>query len=153
MESNVVSVFQAGAVFGAMFSAWIGNAIGRRYSLLINIILYLIGAIFMTAAMGKSGIALLYVGRILTGWGVGASTMLVPVYVAECSPAHIRGRLVGLYEVGVQFGTMVSRLRLSPRLLTQTSRSDSGSPTVSCTHRTGHPSIASPLPSRSSSRA
>jgi MFS family permease len=32
---------------------------------------------------------------------------LVPVYVAECSPPHIRGRLVGLYEVGVQFGTMV----------------------------------------------
>jgi MFS family permease len=82
--------------------------LGRRITLLINLVIYTIGATLMTAASGSAGVALVYLGRILTGWGVGASTMLVPVYVAECSPPHIRGRLVGLYEVGVQFGTMVS---------------------------------------------
>ncbi|WVR04206.1 hypothetical protein IAU60_001206 [Kwoniella sp. DSM 27419] len=105
--SNVVSVFQAGAVFGALFSAFAADKLGRRIALMINLCIYTVGAAFMTGASGTAGVGLVYAGRVLTGWGVGASTMIVPVYVAECSPPHIRGRLVGLYEVGVQFGTMV----------------------------------------------
>jgi MFS family permease len=101
---------QAGAVFGAMISSPLANRLGRRFSLFINFGIYIVGAVLMTAASGTSGIPLVYSGRVLTGWGVGASTMLVPVYVAECSPPHVRGRLVGLYEVGVQFGTMVCLL-------------------------------------------
>lgn len=37
--------------------------------------------------------------------GVGAASMLVPLYTAECAPANLRGRLVGIYEIGVQLGT------------------------------------------------
>lgn len=103
-HSNVVSVFQAGATVGALGSVYFANTLGRRTCLLFNLIIYILGAALMT---GANGVGLVYAGRILTGWGVGASTMLVPVYVAECSPPHIRGRLVGLYEVGVQLGTMV----------------------------------------------
>jgi MFS family permease len=118
--SNVVSVFQAGAVFGALISASFADRFGRRLCLLANLIIYIVGAALMTAASGTAGIGLVYAGRVLTGWAVGASTMIVPVYVAECSPPHIRGRLVGLYEVGVQFGTMVSIsvLPIRHRLLT-----------------------------------
>jgi MFS family permease len=90
-----------------MLSSPLANTIGRRYSLFVNFGIYIVGAALMTAASGSAGVGLVYAGRVLTGWGVGASTMLVPVYVAECSPPHVRGRLVGLYEVGVQFGTMV----------------------------------------------
>lgn len=39
--------------------------------------------------------------------GVGAASMLVPLYTAECSPPAIRGRLVGIYEIGVQVGTCI----------------------------------------------
>lgn len=106
-SSNVVSVFQAGAVFGALLSSPLANHLGRRWSIIINLIIYTIGAAFMTGAQGSAGVALMYTGRVFTGWAVGASSMITPVYVAECAPAHIRGRLVGLYEVGVQFGTMV----------------------------------------------
>ncbi|KAL7420951.1 hypothetical protein Q5752_004905 [Cryptotrichosporon argae] len=106
-SSNVVSVFQAGAIFGALCSSFAADRIGRRACLMANLIVYLVGAAFMTGASGHAGTALVYLGRVFTGWAVGASTMLVPVYVAECSPPHIRGRLVGLYEVGVQFGTMI----------------------------------------------
>lgn len=98
---------QAGAVFGALFSAFAADRIGRRLALMANLVLYAIGAAFMTGATGSAGVGLMYAGRVLTGWGVGASTMIVPVYVAECSPPHVRGRLVGMYEVGVQFGTMI----------------------------------------------
>ena len=116
-NSNVVSVFQAGAVFGAMLSSISSNLIGRKMTLLANLVVYLLGAVLMTAASGTAGVGLVYAGRVLTGWGVGASTMLVPIFVAESSPAHIRGRLVGLYEVGVQFGTMVSRNSLDISLI------------------------------------
>ncbi len=57
-----------------------------------NVAFYMVGAALMTAAKGKAGIPMMYTGRIITGWGVGASTMLVPIYVAECSPPHVRGR-------------------------------------------------------------
>lgn len=87
------------------------NGIGRRWSIIVNLVIYTIGAALMTAATGNAGVGLIYTGRLLTGWAVGASSMITPVYVAECSPAHVRGRLVGLYEVGVQFGTMVSLAR------------------------------------------
>ncbi len=107
-QSNIVSVFQAGAVFGAMASSFFADKIGRRLTLMANIALYFLGAVLMTAASGDAGVGLVYAGRVITGWSVGASSMLVPVYVAECSPPHVRGRLVGLYEVGVQFGVMVS---------------------------------------------
>jgi MFS family permease len=84
-----------------MVSSFIANRLGRRISLFINLVIYIIGAAFMTGASGSAGEGLVYTGRVLTGWGVGASTMIVPVYV-------------GMYEVGVQFGTMVSEDR-SPR--------------------------------------
>jgi len=98
---------QAGATVGSIALCFAADKFGRRASLMANFILYLIGAAMMVGASGSAGVALVYTGRVLTGFSVGASTMLVPVYVAECSPPHIRGRMVGLYEVGVQFGTMI----------------------------------------------
>lgn len=110
MQITPLADVQAGAVFGALFSSGVSDRIGRRLALVGNIFIYFVGAALMTAASGSAAIGLMYAGRALTGWGVGASSMLVPVYVAECSPPHIRGRLVGLYEVGVQLGVMVSPL-------------------------------------------
>lgn len=103
-HSNVVSAFQAGATVGSLVPVYLSDRFGRRTCLMVNLIIYLIGAALMT---GANGAGMVYAGRVLTGWGVGCSTMVVPVYVAECSPPHVRGRLVGLYEVGVQMGTMI----------------------------------------------
>lgn len=47
-------------------------------------------------------IGLIYAGRAVTGLGVGASSLLVPVYISECSPPAIRGRLIGIFEVLLQ---------------------------------------------------
>lgn len=47
------------------------------------------------------------VGRGIGGIGVGAASMIVPLYVAEASPPHIRGRLIGIYEIGVSMGTLI----------------------------------------------
>jgi MFS family permease len=54
---------------------------------------------------GKIG--LMYAGRAFTGLGVGSSSLVVPQYIAECSPPPIRGGLVGLFEICLQLGTVV----------------------------------------------
>ncbi|OJI84038.1 hypothetical protein ASPTUDRAFT_56004 [Aspergillus tubingensis CBS 134.48] len=77
LSSNVVSMFQAGAFFGIVFT--IGSS------------LQLVGRVDE-----------LYAGRVLTGLGVGASSTMIPVYIAECSPALVRGRLVGCFEIMLQ---------------------------------------------------
>jgi len=54
-----------------------------------------------------SGLGLIYGGRVLAGIGVGAASNLTPIYISEISPPAIRGRLVGLYELGWQMGGLV----------------------------------------------
>lgn len=57
---------------------------------------------------GASGIVgLLIAGRAIAGLGIGAVSLLVPVYIAETSPPSIRGRLVGIFEVLSQGGGML----------------------------------------------
>lgn len=46
----------------------------------------------------------IYAGRVLAGIGVGGASMIVPIYISELAPPAIRGRLVGLYELGWQIG-------------------------------------------------
>ena len=61
LESNIVSVIQAGAFFGALLSTWLANRIDRRPSLIVASILVFIGVAFQAGANGH--IELLYVGR------------------------------------------------------------------------------------------
>ncbi|KAJ5731838.1 sugar transporter [Penicillium malachiteum] len=97
-SSNVVSMFQAEAFFGAIFGFFFAEYLGRKPVILGS------GVIFaIESALQLIGhIAELYAGRVLTGLGVGASSTTIPVYIAECSPALIRGRLVGIFEVMLQ---------------------------------------------------
>lgn len=61
LESNIVSVIQAGAFAGALFSTWLANRVGRRFSLIIASILVFIGVALQAAASGH--IEAMYVGR------------------------------------------------------------------------------------------
>ncbi|KAH0128540.1 hypothetical protein KCU67_g17164, partial [Aureobasidium melanogenum] len=65
-----------------------------------------VGAGIMLAA--KDGdLAPIYAGRVLAGLGVGGASMIVPIYISEISPPAVRGRLVGIYELGWQIGGIV----------------------------------------------
>ncbi|KAH0386255.1 quinate permease, partial [Aureobasidium melanogenum] len=66
----------------------------------------MVGAGIMLAA--KDGdLAPIYAGRVLAGLGVGGASMIVPIYISEISPPAVRGRLVGIYELGWQIGGIV----------------------------------------------
>ncbi|RPD53871.1 general substrate transporter [Lentinus tigrinus ALCF2SS1-7] len=108
VSSLVVSVLQAGAFFGALGSAPISAAIGRRWSLLSFMTIFSVGAILQTVAGGSRGIGYIYAGRVVAGVGIGAISAVAPAYVSECSPKEVRGRITGLFQIMVAVGVMIS---------------------------------------------
>jgi MFS family permease len=104
LQGNIVSTFQAGTFFGALLSFPMAEKIGRKKSIMIASLVFLVGGIMMTAANGR--IPLIIAGRAIAGLGIGSVSLVVPVYIAETSPPSIRGRLVGVFEIFSQGGGM-----------------------------------------------
>ncbi|CAK7216739.1 hypothetical protein SCUCBS95973_002908 [Sporothrix curviconia] len=100
LKSNIVTTFQAGAFFGAIFGYLAGAVlgIGRRAALLSAMSLVVVGSVLELFPH----VAMLYVGRALTGLGVGSAMLVLPIYIAEFAPNAIRGRLVAIFEIMVQ---------------------------------------------------
>ncbi|KAJ5895054.1 general substrate transporter [Penicillium taxi] len=107
ISENIVSLFIAGAFFGAIFTYGLSHWIGRKWCLTIASAVFILGAGLQCGASSKTGLGILYGGRVLSGLGTGVASNIVPIYLAELAPPAIRGRLVGLYELGWQIGGMV----------------------------------------------
>ncbi|KAL4894069.1 putative quinate permease [Aspergillus ambiguus] len=107
ISANIVSLYQAGAFFGAFFAYPMGHFWGRRWGLFVAALVFTLGAGLMLGANGDRGLGLIYGGRVLAGLGVGAGSNITPIYISELAPPAIRGRLVGVYELGWQIGGLV----------------------------------------------
>ncbi|KAJ4371147.1 hypothetical protein N0V83_004363 [Neocucurbitaria cava] len=105
LKANIVSTFQAGCFFGAILCYYLSEKLGRRIPLMLCGALFNVGAILQVSSAGHVG--MIYAGRALTGLAVGASSLIVPQYISECSPPAIRGRLIGIFEVVLQFSQIV----------------------------------------------
>lgn len=95
LSANIVSTFQGGAFFGVIIGSFFSERFGRKWTVTGSGIVFIIGAVLQLL----KNINTLYVGRVLSGLGVGSTTVIIPVYIAECAPAVIRGRLVGIFEI------------------------------------------------------
>jgi MFS transporter, SP family, arabinose:H+ symporter len=102
-----VTVFSAlfGTVLGAMLAGFPGERFGRRDSLRVMAILYLISGLGCAIAWNWSALVAF---RFIGGLGVGGSSVLGPMYIAEIAPARLRGRLVGFFQFNVVFGILVA---------------------------------------------
>jgi MFS family permease len=107
ITANIVSLYQAGAFIGALSAYVAGHYLGRKTGLQAFSAIFILGAGLMLGANGTRGLGLIYGGRVLAGIGVGGASNLTPIYISELSPPAIRGRLVGLYELGWQIGGLV----------------------------------------------
>ncbi|KAL1589144.1 hypothetical protein WHR41_02312 [Cladosporium halotolerans] len=107
VKGNIVSLYQAGAFFGSFFAYVAAYFLGRKYSLVLFSCVFIVGAGIMLGATGERGLGLILGGRVLAGIGVGACSMITPIYISEISPPAVRGRLVGIYELGWQVGGLV----------------------------------------------
>ncbi|KAF7428968.1 hypothetical protein PC9H_008205 [Pleurotus ostreatus] len=108
VSSNVVSVLQAGAFFGALGSAPISAKLGRKWTLVVFAVVFIVGAILTTIAGGSNGLAEIYSGRVISGIGIGGISAVAPAYISECAPKNERGRITGLFQIMVTTGVMIS---------------------------------------------
>jgi sugar porter (SP) family MFS transporter len=100
-----VAIALIGTVVGSFSAGVVGNKLGSRETLRLTAVLYVISAIGSALAWNWPA---LMVFRFLGGLGIGASSVLGPVYIAELSPAKWRGRLVGAFQFNVVFGILVA---------------------------------------------
>ncbi len=104
-QGFTVSIAVIGTVLGAMFAGVIAQRFGGRETLRLTAVLYVISAIGCALAWSWPS---LLAFRFLGGLGIGASSVLGPVYIAELAPARWRGRLVGAFQVNVVLGILLA---------------------------------------------
>ena len=100
-----VAIALVGTVLGAAFAGVPGDRYGRRESLKWLAVIYLIAALGCAFAWGWYT---LLAARFVAGLGIGGSSVLGPMYIAEIAPAKLRGRLVGVFQFNIVFGILLA---------------------------------------------
>jgi MFS transporter, SP family, arabinose:H+ symporter len=104
-EGFTVAIGLVGTVIGALGAGQVGQRLGSRETLRITAALFLASAFGCGLAWNWSAFMFF---RFVGGLGIGASSVLGPVYIAELAPAKWRGRLVAAFQLNVVFGVMVA---------------------------------------------
>ena len=104
-----ITVFMAlgGTVIGAMSAGIPGQKYGARETLRVLAVFYVISALGCAFAWNWY---VLLISRFIGGLGIGGSSVLGPVYIAELAPAKMRGRLVGSFQINVVIGILLAYL-------------------------------------------
>lgn len=100
-----MSIALIGTIIGALFGSIPSDKLGRKQTLFLVAVLYLIASIGTALSQSWS---LFLLCRFLGGLGVGASSVVAPVYISEVSPPHRRGRLVALFQFNIVLGILIS---------------------------------------------
>ncbi|KAL7814855.1 general substrate transporter [Trichoderma gracile] len=93
-----------GAVGGALLLSPANEYGGRKWAILLSILLYTVGA---ALEAGSINFGMIVSGRVILGLGVGLEGGTVPVYVAETVERRIRGNLVSLYQFNIALGEVL----------------------------------------------
>lgn len=103
-QGAIVAAMPAGSLLGALLVTKLGDALGRRRTIIAASIIWVIGAALQCASVDRG---MLVVGRIIAGISVGISSAIVPVYQSEITPPSIRGRLVSFQQWSITWGIML----------------------------------------------
>lgn len=90
-----------GCVLGAALAGYLSDRFGRRKILIITGLLFFVSAIGSAIADNLTNFV---IARFVGGVGVGAASMLSPLYISEIAPAKLRGRLVSIYQLAIVLG-------------------------------------------------
>lgn len=104
-EGVVTSSLLFAAAVGAISGGRLSDAWGRRRTIQLLAVLFLVGAITCVVA---PGLGVMVVGRAVLGLAVGGTSVVVPVYLSEISPAEIRGSLAGRNELMIVIGQLAA---------------------------------------------
>jgi MFS transporter, SP family, xylose:H+ symportor len=116
VHGATISSALIGCIIGGLMSGYFSSKFGRRNSLIIAAVLFLISALgsaypeFLFFTKGEPTLSLLLtfnLYRIIGGIGVGLASAICPMYIGEIAPANIRGRLVSFNQFTIIFGMLV----------------------------------------------
>ncbi|CAN0920699.1 Sugar transporter ERD6 [Linum grandiflorum] len=99
------SIMTIGGMMGASFSGKITDVLGRRPAMMLSVIACIPG--WVAISFAKDALWL-QIGRLLIGFGVGLTSYVVPVYIAEITPKHIRGRFTSINMLMTAYGFSVA---------------------------------------------
>lgn len=104
-QGSVVSVLLLGAMAGALATGRIADRLGRRRTLGIEGVVFLVGTAIVVSSQDY---AMILVGRLVLGLAVGGASAIVPVYLSEISPPSIRGRILTLNQLLITVGILIA---------------------------------------------
>jgi MFS transporter, SP family, arabinose:H+ symporter len=100
-----VSIALWGTVAGALSAGLLGQHLGGRNALRLMAMLYIVSSLGCAFAWNWPALVIF---RFIGGLGIGGSSVLAPVYIAELAPATLRGRLVGMFQINVVLGILLA---------------------------------------------
>ncbi|GAB7342856.1 hypothetical protein MBLNU457_g0981t1 [Dothideomycetes sp. NU457] len=104
-NSLIVSILSAGTFFGALIAGDVAEMIGRKWTVIVGCIIYIIGVILQVAT---NGLGLIVAGRLIAGLGVGFESAIVILYMSEICPRKVRGALVSGYQFCITIGLLLA---------------------------------------------
>lgn len=107
----IVGMLSIGTLIGALIAAPIANTrlLGRKYSVCLWAVVFDVGVIIQITSIGPHWCQLM-IGRIIAGLGIGALSVIVPMYQGESAPDHNRGAVVCCYQLFITIGILIAYL-------------------------------------------
>ena len=103
--SLIVGAVLGGGALATLITGPIADLIGRKKSILISALIFMLGVIILVSAQNFTTVL---IGRLVQGAGIGMEIILIPLYLAETTPPHIRGKSVTLFQLFLTIGIVLA---------------------------------------------
>jgi SP family galactose:H+ symporter-like MFS transporter len=107
MVEWIVSSMMLGAAIGALGAGWLSATLGRKRSLILGGVLFVLGSLLCSLAWSPES---LIAARVVLGLAIGVATFTAPLYLAEVAPEKTRGAMISLYQLMITSGILVAFL-------------------------------------------
>ncbi len=103
----VSSIFTVGGLVGALAAGPVSSHRGRLFPMRLSAPLFIAGSALETLA---PSVAILSIGRFLSGLAAGASIVIVPIYISEIVPTQMKGMFGASTQVGINMGILITQI-------------------------------------------
>eukprot|EP00123_Amoebidium_parasiticum_P007658 comp18260_c1_seq1/m.19254 comp18260_c1_seq1/g.19254 ORF comp18260_c1_seq1/g.19254 comp18260_c1_seq1/m.19254 type:complete len:344 (-) comp18260_c1_seq1:658-1689(-) len=101
----ITSLFSVGCFIGALPSGTMADKVGRKKTLMLNAVVFIVGATMQAAC---HSVTVMYIGRLVGGFAIGVLSNVVTMYQSEMAPEHVRGILVTMQQLCITFGIVLA---------------------------------------------
>lgn len=107
--SLITSILSAGTFFGALIAGDVAEYIGRKWTVIVGCLIYVVGvAVQVATTPNSSALGTIVAGRLIAGLGVGFESAIVILYMSEICPRKVRGALVAGYQFCITIGLLLA---------------------------------------------